>query len=266
MSNEYSENLTGLRPAPPGQDSDTSLCINPGKTQTYTAVPRRSSGKEIYENMSKNIKDSHTDDIIAPLGFEPEGSATKPNFCEGNLSLLDFITDRNGFLSFREYLRGQKYESLLDFWHSCGEFKQLANTGSNLASPKAISTYDNYLHSKHLCGNILQDPVRAKVKHKLASGQPLNEALFDNARDCIFQYMNDMHYGKFLASDIYKHFDVSKGTQLKDRVSTKNVSRLATKGLPPLPEEKVFVQNRGNCAAVDVHTRPLGRGFDEREG
>ena len=267
MSYEYSENLTGLRPPPPGQDSDSSLCVNSGKTQNYSAVPRRSSGKEIYENTSINIQGSYTDDMIAPLGFEPEGSATKPNFCEGNSSLLYFISDKNGYSLFREYLRGHKQESLLDFWQSCVEFKRLANTGSSLASPKAISTYDNYLHSKHVCASILHDAVRAKLKHKLSSRQPFNETLFDNAKDCIFQYMNDIHYGKFLASDIYKRFDVSKGIQLKDRVSTKNVSRSGAKGLPPLPEEKVFEQNRGNWACIDVHPRPLGRtGVDEREG
>ncbi len=264
MSNKYCDNLTGLRPAPPGQDSDSSLCIDSGKTVNYSAVPRRSSGKDMYENTGN--KGSYTDGMIAPLGFEPEGSATKPNFCEGNSSLLDFITDRSGYSLFREYLRQHKHEALLDFWQSCEEFKRLANTGSNLASPKANSTYNNYLHSKHLCASILQDVVRAKVKHKLGSGHPLNETLFDQAKNCILEYMNDVHYGKFLGSDICIRSDVSKAIQLKDRVSTKNVSRFGAKGLPPLPEEKVFEQNRGNWASVDVHTRPLGRSVDEREG
>ena len=261
MSNEYSDNLTGLRPAPPGQDSDSSLSINSGKTVNYSAVPRRPSSKDMYENTGNK----YTEDVIAPLGFEPEGSATKPNFCEGNLSLMDFISDRHGHSLFREYLREQKHESLLDFWQSCEEFKRLANTGSNLATPKANSTYNHYLHSKHLSASILPDAVRAKVKHTLTSGQP-NETLFDHAKDFILQYMNDCHYGKFLGSDIYMRSDVSKGTQSKDRVSSKNVSRFGAKGLPSLPEEKVFEQNRGNWPSTDVNARPLGRTLDEREG
>lgn len=264
MSNEYIGNLTGRRPAPPGQDSDSSLCMDSEKTLDYSAVPRRPSNKDMCENRgSKNL---YADHIIAPLGFEPEGRATKPNFCEGNSSLLDFISDRNGYSLFREYLRRHKHESLLDFWQSCEEFKRLADAGSILATPKANSTYNNYLHSKHLCASFLQDGVRAKLKHKLSSGQPLNKTLFDHAKDCILQYMNDHHYGKFLGSDIYMRSDVSKGSQSKDRVSTKNASRLGGKALPPLLEEKVFEQSGCDWPANHVNTRGSGRTVDEREG
>ena len=267
MSCDYSEpNVTGLRPAPPGQDSDSGVCSQSGKSLNYSPVPRRPSSKDMYENTGK-IQDSYSDDVIAPLGFEPEGSATKPNFCEGSSSLVDLISDRNGFTLFREYLREQKQESLLDFCQSCEEFKRLANTGSNLATPRASSIYNNYLHSKHLCANILKDDVyiRAKLKHQLGLGQPLSETLFDHAKHCILQYMNEFHYGRFLASDIYMRSDVSKGFQSKDRISAKSVSRFGPKSLPPLLEEKVYEQNPGNWHSPDVNTKPLGRAIDERE-
>ena len=263
MSSDYCDNVTGLRPAPPGQDSDSGICVNSSKTVNYSPVPRKPSSKDLHEHSGN--KDSYTDDMIAPLGFEPEGSATKPYFCEGNSSLLDFISDRNGYTLFREYLREQKHESLLDFWQSCEEFKQLANTGSTLATLKANATYNNYLHSKHLCASILQDNIRAKVKHKLGLGHALNETLFDQAKDCILRYMNSFHYGKFLGSDIYMHSDVSKGLQSKDRVSGKNASRFVPKGLAPLPEGKVFEQGSGTWPSVDINTIALAGQADERE-
>ena len=267
MSSDFSDaNLTGLRPAPAGQDSDSSVCSHSEKTLGYSPVPRRPSSKDMYENTG-DLKDSYTDDMIAPQGFEPEGSATKPKFCEGSSTFVDFISDRNGFALFREYLREQKHESLLDFCQSCEEFKRLANTGSNLATHKASSIYNNYLHSKHLCANILKDDVyiRAKLKHKLSGGQPLSETLFDHAKQCILQYITEFHYGRFLGSDIYMRSDVSKAFQSKDRISTKCVPRYGPKGLPPLLEEKVYEQNAANWPSPDVNTKPLGRAVDDRE-
>ncbi|XP_028395429.1 axin-1-like [Dendronephthya gigantea] len=262
MSSDSAVNMTGSRPAPPGQDSDSSVSFDSTKIQSYSAIPRKPSSKESMGNIDVYTDESH----IAPLGFEPEGSATKPTFCEGNSSLLDFISDRNGYSLFRKYLQEQNQESLLDFWQACVKFKRLANTGSNLATPTANSNYNNYMHSNHLCAGILQDVIRAKVKHSLSTRQPLSETLFDHAQDCILQYMNDFHYGKFLCSDIYTHSDVSKAILLKDRVSSKNVPRFISKGLPTLPEESVYEQHSGNWPSIDVNSRSVGRSVDEPDG
>ena len=257
MSSDNVVNMTGSRPAPPGQDSDSSPCIDSRKVQNYSAIPRKPSSKEITGNMALYTDESH----IAPLGFEPEGSATKPKFCEGNSSLLDLISDRNGYSLFKHYLLELKQESLLDFWQACEKFKRLANTGSNLATPTASSIYNNYMHSNHLCAGILPDVIRAKLKHSLSSRQPLSENLFDLAQDCVLQYMGDFHYGKFLCSDIYANSDASK-----DRVSSKNVPRFGSKGLPTLPEETVYEQHSSSLGSVDVNSRSLGRSIDKRDG
>lgn len=237
----------GLRPAPPGQDSGTLSCINFDKNEHYTAVPRRSSGKDTFESLASK------DEMLAPLGFEPEGSASKPNFCERASPLLEYILDPNGYATFREYLCEHDQETLLDFWRSCEEFRQLASTGSNLSIPKANATYSNYLQSKLLCARIIQGGIRAKIKHKLHSGQPLNDMLFDQAQESVLRYMNDIHYEMFLTSDIYKSY-----------ISKERVSRFESKCMPALPEEKIQEKSNGSWIVSDANTPPLGR--NNREG
>lgn len=262
------------RPAPPGQDSgvtSTSSRASEKKTMPlvpkFNAVPRRATtNKESHESPC-NLKDEFDEEIAAPLGFEPEGSATRPSFCEGCSSLQGLLSDRYGYEVFYEYLRLQNSESLLAFWRSCEKFRQLAKARSGLALPTANTTYAKYMHKKLLCGSRIDDSIRAKIKHKLNSGQPLNESMFDSAQEAIFSYINDYFYASFIRSDVYKGFVSDEAVKIptKDRVSTTARSaRFTAKALPTLPEEKVFEgdASHGQWTNCDPAIRSIGRQAD----
>lgn len=259
------------RPAPPGQDSGISTTAtsraNEKKTN-FNAVRRRATtttSKESHESAC-NLKDKNDEENAAPLGFEPEGSATRPSFCEGCSSLQGLLSDRYGYEVFHEYLRLQNSESLLDFWRSCEKFRQLAKARSGLALPTANATYAKYMHKKLQCGSLLDDSIRAKVKHKLNSGQPLNELMFDSAQEAIFSYINEYFYASFIRSDVYKGFvgDEAAKIPTKDRVSTARSARFTGKALPTLPEEKVFegAASHGQWTSCDPAIRSIERQAD----
>lgn len=273
MDNNEKATSYSVRPAPPGQDVATSQSRSNKKQQmlrNYGSLPQKASSKEIYDSPS-DLSYEIDEERMAPLGFEPEGSATKPSFSEGCSSLQEMLFDRDGFEMLYEYLRLEKLESLLDFWRSCEEFRRLSKAGSNLATPTANAIYSNYMHKKHVCGSILHHPIRAKVKHKLNSGQPLSESTFDSAQEAIVSYIYDYHYTNFLRSDVYKpSVSESVNTSIKVRVSNR-ATRFTGTALSPLPEEKVLAfgeeRNRGQWGSYDTATRSDGGQVDgEREG
>lgn len=232
---------TNLRPPPPGEDSKESEKAKNSRLESLKresllsprATPRRST----KEGLIRTFDSSSEEDKLAPLGFEPEGSAVgTPPYERWANSLQDLLTDPEGFSLFYDYLREELCELLLDFWRSCEGFRRMVPTSYRmLAAAKAI--YQKFIQNRSSVVLPIRDATRAKIARHHGD-QPVDSSLYDEAISEVLAHIKNSHYPKFLKSDIYRNYALNLRESPKEE--KQGSSKFYCGYLPTLPEEKEY--------------------------
>lgn len=232
---------TAMRPAPTGQDSGESdrpkeTRISKCDPSTWSLTPRRFTNKEALL-----MRHSSEEEKLAPLGFEPEGSAAATPPCEWPSNFEDLLADSRGFELFSEYLRQENCEILLEFWQACQSFRQMAPTSYHMrASAKAI--FQRFVHSRVENALAVRDSTRSKIAQHV-NDQLIAADLFEEALSEVTDNMKNNHYSNFLNSNLWKEYgqmDVSGGSPKEFYDQPPYDDRFRGGYLPTLPEEKVL--------------------------
>ena len=235
---------TSQRPAPAGQDAVDSerpkasrFSRNDPSACSPRMTPRRFTNAETLMKTQGSEEET-----LAPLGFEPEGSAAASPPCESWPSNFeDLLADSEGFRLFYAYLQQENCENLLEFWRECDSFRQMAPTSHEMrACAKAI--FQRFVHSGAEFALAVRDTTRSKVAQHV-NDQPVPADLFDQALSEVIANMKNTHYGKFLNSNLWKkfgQFDISGASPkgIYNRLPFND--RFHSSYLPTLPEEKVL--------------------------
>lgn len=277
---------TSVRPPPTGEDSkDTErskgTMLASFKQESFLAsprmTPRRFSKKNSIAVHGHSGLESD-EEKLAPLGFEPEGSAASTPQCERwPTSLSDVLTDCQGFICFYQFLRQENSEILLDFWKACVCFKRMAPT-----SPETRTTAKAIFQKFISAGSCDVLEIRECTKNKIAqhiNDQPVDCELFEEALSEIMAYLKNDHYPRFMNTSLYKECVQSGGESPKDICDRfpQQTARFHGGYLPTLPEEKVLgfqeIEDGGDRFEFEQHRnkslRRLSRcgkksGSDER--
>ena len=217
--------------------SGRSHCSKQGDTNP--ATPRKS-------NLDKTISCSieGCDELDAPLGFEPEGSAANsPPFTENstppymkwaeNMNFL--LEDGDGINLFRTFLDQEgigRYS--LDFWLACKGLKIKDKVDSDAVQVIKV------IQKKYIKGDklpYLNTNTKHAVYEKLKSG--LDVQIFDEAQAEVEEYMRNNLYPLFIKSDLYVQYVQKGGDSPKSSNSSSgsNSARPMSGPLPPLPED-----------------------------
>lgn len=217
--------------------SSRSHCSKQGDTNP--ATPRKS-------NLDKTISCSveGCEELEAPLGFEPEGSAANsPPFTENstppylkwaeNMNYL--LDDGDGIELFRAFLdqEGAGMHSL-QFWLACKGLKNKDQIDSD-ASRVIKAIQKKFIKSDKL--PYLKACTKNAINEKLKSG--LDLTIFDFAQDEVEVFMRNNLYPLFIKSDLYIQYVQKGGDSPKSSNSSSgsNSARPLSGPLPPLVED-----------------------------
>ena len=237
---------TTMRPPPTGEDSNDSerskgKLVASLKSDSFVSSPimtaRRVSKKESTATQGYSGLESD-EEKLAPLGYEPEGSAASTPQCERwPTSLNDMLMDCQGFNSFYQFLKQENSEILLDFWRASESFKRMAPISHEMrTTAKAI--FQKFIFP----GNALEvsNTTRTKIAHHV-NDQPMDCGLFEEALSEIMANLKNNHYPRFLNTTFCKECIQSGGESpqgICERFT--HTARFHGGYLPPLPEEKVL--------------------------
>ncbi|XP_077979898.1 axin-1-like [Glandiceps talaboti] len=212
----FSEDVpTEKRPPVPGEENNTCSTYTPSgsvvfsKTElTPATTPRRSNidpGKASPLIMRDRYKVKNIEDIEAPLGYEPEGSASvTPPYTRWAESLRALLDDSEGINLFREFLKQERDEDSLLFWFACQGFKNKAPLDPTRAGTAKV-IYKNFVKSNGPQTVKLSDITRNYIAQNIGK-TPLDPGLLDQAQREIEDLMRETTYPMFLKSDIYVQY------------------------------------------------------------
>lgn len=260
---------TTMRPPPTGEDSnDTERSkgnlLASMKPDSFLSsprmTPRRFSKKE--SNVMRGCSGLETEEEkIAPLGFEPEGSAASTPQCERwPTSMSDMLMDCQGFNSFHQFLRQENNEILLDFWRAIESFKRMAPISHEMrTTAKAI--FQKFIFFGSCDALEISDPTRTKITQHV-NDQPVDCGLFEEALSEVTANMKNNHYPRFMNTTLYKECIQSGGESPKglcERYS--HTARFHGGYLPTLPEEKVLgfdeIEDDGDQFEFEQHHKSV---------
>ena len=260
---------TTMRPPPTGEDSNDSERSKgnlpaSSKPESFLSsprmTPRRFSKKESITMRGYSGLES---DELAPLGFEPEGSAASTPQCERwPTSLSDMLMDCQGFNSFYQFLRQENSEILLDFWRASESFKRMAPISPEMrTTAKAI--FQKFIFAGSSDAVEISDTTRNKIAQHV-NDQPVDCGLFEEALSEIMADMKNNHYPRFQNTSLYKESIQSGGESPKDicdRYSHAQTARFHAGYLPTLPEEKVLgfdeIEDDGDQFDFEQHRKSV---------
>ncbi|GFN86855.1 axin-1 [Plakobranchus ocellatus] len=194
---------------------------------------------------------------VAPLGFEPEGSAANsPPYSENgtpphlkwaeNLGYL--LDDSEGVELFKDFMEheweGGSEE--LQFWFACQGLKRKLGSGSldgNIIDiQKAI--YKRYVRSDKV--KCISKDVKKEIAQKLSNKSAIDGCIFNAAQEEVEDSMRNVTYPAFLRSDYYVQYvqnygDSPKSSQSSGSNSARPVSQSGL--LPVLHEDKELENN-----------------------
>ena len=240
--------------------SHTSSSKSGGRSDNHhspAATPRRSNldkshlvgGSSSFHHDSTRCKLG--DDVEAPLGFEPEGSAaSSPPFTENstppylkwaeNIEFL--LEDREGIQLFKQFL-DQEYSSYpLDFWFACKGFKEGVSSSDSEKIQSLIKLiYRKYIRPEHIkLPPDMKKSITAKYKK-----QNYDKGIFQEAQTLIQEQMSTETYPLFLKSDVYVQYVQYGGESPKTISNTSsgsNSARPLSGPLPTVPEGEELKQ------------------------
>lgn len=237
---------TTMRPPPTGEDSNDSerskgKLVASLKSDSFVSSPimtaRRVSKKESTTTQGYSGLESD-EEKLAPLGYEPEGSAASTPQCERwPTSLNDMLMDCQGFDSFYQFLKQENSEILLEFWRASESFKRMAPISHEMrTTAKAI--FQKFIFPENALE--VSNTTRTKIAQHV-NDQPMDCGLFEEALSEIMANLKNNHYPRFLNTTFYKECIQSGGESpqgICERFT--HTARFHGGYLPPLPEEKVL--------------------------
>ena len=213
-------------------------------------TPRRSNLDKTGGSLSCSVQALDSEEIEAPLGFEPEGSAANsPPFTENstppylkwaeNLNFL--LEDSDGVKLFRQFLEQEQCSSMLEFLFACKGLKMLLPSEEKKIENLAKLIYRKYIKGERLS---LKAEIRKDIADKLARKEGLNQNIFDEAQTDIENSIRNDTYPLFLKSDLYLQYVQNGGDSPKtsNTSSGSNSARPLSGPLPTLHEGEELKQ------------------------
>ena len=212
------------------------------------ATPRRSNLDKSLISISCTNQKLDSDEINAPLGFEPEGSAaSSPPFTENstpqylkwaeNLNLL--LEDSDGVKLFKQFLDQEQCSNTLDFWFACRGLKMVPPNDEAKVLSLVKLIFRKYIKSDQV--SFIPDTKR-NIIDKITRKEGINQSIFDEAQKEVEDVMRKDTYPLFLKSDLYVQYIQAGGDSPKtsDNSSGSNSVRPLSGPLPTLPEGDVL--------------------------
>lgn len=214
------------------------------------ATPRKSNIDKGAANMSFPGQ-GFDEEMDAPLGFEPEGSAANsPPFTENSTppylkwaeSLHTLLDDREGVQLFRTFLEQEGIGTCsLDFWFACRGLK-LKGEGCDEAIQVIKIIHKKYIKSDKL--PYVDIRTKKKISENILTGMDMT--IFSEAQSQVETYMKNDTYPLFLKSDLYIQYVSKEGESPKSSNSSSgsNSARPLSSGpLPTLKEDQELMQD-----------------------
>ena len=210
------------------------------------ATPRKSNIDKNNISLPCSLQ-GFDDEMDAPLGFEPEGSAANsPPFTENSTppcsrwakSLHMLLDDRDGVQLFRTFLDQEGVGTFsLDFWFACQGLKLKGSVADNTQVIKVI--YKKYIKSDKL--PYLESETKKAILEHIQSG--LDLSIFNAAQAEVERYMTNDAYPAFLKSDLYVQY-FARGGESSNSSSGSNSARPVSSGpLPTVREDQELEQD-----------------------
>lgn len=219
------------------QTSSKSMGSNRGDNHSPAVTPRRSNKDKSSLSMSVGCID---DDDMAPLGFEPEGSASSsppfnenstPSFMKWAENLNYLLEDLQGVEQFRNFLDQEGLGSYaVDFWFACQGLKK-KSTGENITNVIRV-IHKKYIKSDKL--PCISEATKKDTHEKLQKRVDLNRDIFEEAQSEVEQDMRNNTYPLFIKSDLYVQY-VQKGGESPKSSNTSSGSITRPVSVGPLP-------------------------------
>lgn len=248
----FTENLpTSQRPPVPGEENENSSndgkgsqCSKSGENsvrctndKSPAATPRRSNLYPHHHTLDPNRKRLVTDDE-APLGFEPEGSASvTPPYTRWTESLHALLGDDDGITLFKQFLNQEKAEDPLLFWLATEGFKKKSPEDPK-RNELAKVIYRRFVKTGGQQAVKISAANRTLIEENVRKGS-YDHTLFDLAQGEVEESIRESTYPLFLKSDLYVQYINNGGVSPKSSESNSssgNNSRVPGL-LPTLPED-----------------------------
>ncbi|KAK7111768.1 axin-1-like [Littorina saxatilis] len=253
--------------------SSKSATSNKGEvSHSPAATPRKSNLEKGDCTITTLPPGFDGEDVEAPLGFEPEGSAANsPPYAESgtpphlkwaeNLNYL--LEDSEGVSLFKEYLELEQGGSdELQFWFACQGLKRKADTGDVSNIVKVIfKTYVRF--DKVKC---ISKDTKKEIVDRLGQKVKLNQCVFDEAQKEVDSHLRDVSYPAFIKSDLYVQYvnnyaESPKSSHSSGSNSARPVSQSGL--LPVLHEDKElaseeFTSSVGVSLSLSASKTPSG--------
>ncbi|XP_041362836.1 axin-1-like [Gigantopelta aegis] len=216
-------------------------------THSPAATPRKSNLDKTNGSLKCSSLKLDNDDMDAPLGFEPEGSAaSSPPFTENSTpphlkwaeNISHLLNDSEGVDLFKEYLKKEHggYTEVL-FWFACQGLKQTCNPDDVPGIIKAI--FKGFIRSDKI--PCLNASTKRKIVDSFSRKEGIDRSIFDSAQAEVEKFMRSVTYPAFLNSDFYVQYvqtysDSPKSSHSSGSNSARPVSQSGP--LPSLPEDK----------------------------
>lgn len=251
--------------------SNKSICSTRSDVnQSPAATPRRSnkdkSGTSLMSCSGTCLDD---EDMAAPLGFEPEGSAANsPPFTENNTppyskwseNLNYLLEDSDGVQLFRRFLEDEGIgSSTIDFWFACQGLKK--------KPPEEITQIVKVIHKKYIKSDKLpcissdtKQLICDRVQRKFS-----DQTVFDSAQIEVEREMRNKIYPLFLNSDLYVQYIRKEAESPKSSSassgssSTRPLSGAQSGPLPTVAEDKELNSSDINIPCTTWGPPPSGK-------
>ena len=218
------------------------------------ATPRRSNLDKTLSTTTSLLTTSLScsvagvEDVDAPLGFEPEGSAaSSPPFTENSSppylkwaeNLIHLLDDSDGVKLFKQFLDQEQCANTLDFWFAC--------RGLKMVSAKDVVKIHNLvklIYRKYIKGDqlLLNTDIKKRLVERLNTKDRMDQTIFDEAQKEVEETMRNDAYPLFLKSDLYVQYVQTGGESPKtsNNSSGSNSVRPLSGPLPTLQEGEVL--------------------------
>nr|AMY99574.1 axin [Novocrania anomala] len=253
LSDSGGHKFTENAPRPPVPGEENELQSNGGHStkssgshKSHVSNKSHSSGKSMASHRSdhthspagtprrSNLDKTGTtqgfnkEDVEAPLGFEPEGSAANsPPFTENSTppclnwakNLRNLLADGDGVNLFRQFLVQEQCLHLLNFWFACQGLKNVYNSGKERDK---IPSLEKLIYKKFIRGDSaikLTPEIRSKIVDRVTKRQ-MDHTLFDQAQSEIEETLEKDSYRTFLKSDLYVQYIQTGGESPKESSSS----------------------------------------------
>lgn len=261
---------TAPRPPVPGEENEkesnggmstksslsnkSQMSANSGKSGSNKgdinpATPRKSNISD-KPGVTNALCSAFDEEMDAPLGFEPEGSATNsPPFTENSTppylkwaeSLQNLLEDHDGVTLFKAFLMQEDIGTAsVDFWFACQGLKKQKDETETSQLLKLMRTIcKRYIKGERL--PFVDSETKKTVAECVTSQNEtnVNVTLFDAAQSQVENYMKNETYPLFLNSNMYIQYVSREGDSPKSSNSSAGsncASRPVSSG--PLPTVK----------------------------